>query len=297
MSMMGLSVEGEKSNEHPASQNRLTVGNDFFHTFGIPMTAGRSFGPQDTATSVKVAIINQALAKKRFPGINPLGKRFSTAGDKGPWIEIVGVSADTRYASLRDPAPAQFFVPYIQQPGVGGLTYELRTPLEASALVPILRRTVAAIDPDLPLIDIRTQQEQIDGNMQMERTFAALTAGFGVLALSLACVGIYGVMAYSVSNRTNEIGIRLALGAMPRQVLTMVLRESTWISLAGVVVGLGAALLLTRLVKSMLYGLEPTDPLSLIGGAALLLAVGLLASWLPARRASGIEPMEALRHE
>ena len=177
------------------------------------------------------------------------------------------------------------------------MIYQVRSRQPVESLVPALRRTVAAIDPDLPMVDIRTQKEQIDANMGMERTFATLTSGFGILALSLACVGIYGVMAYSVANRTNEIGIRLALGAMPRQVLTMVLRESTWISLAGVVIGVVAALFLARLVKSMLYGLEPTDPVSLIGGAALLLAVGLLASWIPARRASGIEPMEALRHE
>ncbi len=298
MSVTGFSIEGAKSaKQNLPPQKRLAVGNDFFHTMGVPITAGRSFGPQDTTTSAKVAIINQALAKERFPGINPLGKRFSTAGDKGPWIEIVGISADTRYASLRDPAPAQFFLPYIQMEKRDGLTYELRTQLDPSTLVPTLRRTVAAIDPDLPLVDIRTQQEQIDSMMQMERTFAALTAGFGLLALSLACVGIYGVMAYSVSNRTNEIGIRLALGAMPRQVLAMVLRESTWISLAGVAIGLGAAALLTRLVKSMLYGLEPTDPFSLAGGAALLLVVGLAASWIPAHRAAAVQPMEALRHD
>jgi ABC-type antimicrobial peptide transport system permease subunit len=133
--------------------------------------------------------------------------------------------------------------------------------------------------------------------MQQERIFVAMTSSFGMLALALASVGIYGVMAYSVANRTNEIGIRLALGAQPRQVLTMILREATWISLAGITVGLVAALLLARLVKSMLYGLQPADPISLISGAALLIAVGLAASWLPARRAASVQPVEALRHE
>ena len=147
------------------------------------------------------------------------------------------------------------------------------------------------------MIDVRTQREQINANMQMERTFASMTIGFGVLALALASVGIYGVMAYSVANRTNEIGIRLALGAQPRMVLAMILRESTWVTLAGVVTGLGGALLLARLVKSMMYGLQPTDPLTLICGACLLIAVGLAASWLPARRASNVEPVVALRHE
>jgi ABC-type antimicrobial peptide transport system permease subunit len=156
---------------------------------------------------------------------------------------------------------------------------------------------VQQADRDLPLAELRTQQEQIDENMQTERMFAALTTGFGVLALALACVGIYGIMAYSVANRTNEIGIRLALGAEPAQVLGMILRESGWLAFGGVVVGIGAALALTRLVKSMLFGIQPWDPATLVAGSLLLLAVALAASWIPARRAAGVQPMDALRHE
>jgi len=163
--------------------------------------------------------------------------------------------------------------------------------------VPALRRVVQGADRDLPMVNIRTQQEQIDSNMQMERMFAALTAGFGLLALALACVGIYGIMAYSVANRTNEIGIRLALGAQPGQVRGMILRESAWLAAAGIVAGVGAALGLTRLVKSMLYGVQPWDPATMIGGVLVLLAVALAASWIPARRAARVQPMEALRHE
>jgi len=144
---------------------------------------------------------------------------------------------------------------------------------------------------------VRTQDQQIEAAMQQERVFVTLTSGFGLLALALASVGVYGIMAYSVAQRTNEIGIRLALGAQPRQVLGMILREATWISLGGVAVGLVAALVLARLVRSMLYGLHPTDPVSLIAGAALLIAVGLAASWFPARKAASVQPMEALRHE
>jgi ABC-type antimicrobial peptide transport system permease subunit len=156
---------------------------------------------------------------------------------------------------------------------------------------------VQSVDPDLPIIDVRTQREQINATMQMERLFAALTAGFGVLALALACVGIYGIMAYSVANRRNEIGIRLALGAQPGQVRSMILRESTSLAVTGIVVGVVAALALTRLVKSMLYGIQPYDPATIAGGVLILLAVALAASWIPARRAAGVEPMEALRHE
>ena len=177
------------------------------------------------------------------------------------------------------------------------MTYAVRTRLNPAALAPALRGVVRGIDPDLPMIDIRTQEEQINANMRMERAFAALTSGFGVLALALACVGIYGIMAYSVANRKNEFGIRMALGAQPRQVRGMILRESAWLAVAGIVVGGGAALLLTRLVKSMLYGIQPYDPATMAGGVLTLLAVALVASWIPARRAARIQPMEALRHE
>ena len=288
--------EADKGHHNGAEFFNL-VGNTFLETMGIPLVSGRSFGQQDTAASQKVAIINQALAKKRFPNANPVGKQFKDGDPADGWVRIVGVCADTRYANLRDPAPPQFFMPYVQQAQVGGMTYAIRTKLPVAGLVPALRKVVQGADRDLPIIDLRTQQEQIDANMQMERLFAALTVGFGVLALALACVGIYGVMAYSVANRTNEIGIRLALGAQPRQVRGMILRESTWLAIAGIVVGVGAALGLTRLVKSMLYGIQPWDPATIIGGGLVLLAVALAASWIPARRAAGVQPMEALRHE
>jgi predicted permease len=289
--------EGEKSSDHAGAEDVNMVGDTFFQTMGIPIVAGRSFAAQDTASSQKVAIINQALARKRFPNMNPLGRRFRTDGPENAWILIVGICADTRYSTLRDPAPPQFFMPYVQQPEIGGLTYGIRTRLSPPEIVPALRNVVQKTDRDLPIIDIRTQKEQIDANMQIERTFAALTAGFGVLALALACVGIYGIMAYSVANRRNEIGIRMAMGAQPRQVRTMILCESTWLALGGIAVGVGVALALTRLVKSMLYGIQPNDPLTIAAGVFILLAVALAASWIPARRAAGVQPMEALRHE
>jgi ABC-type antimicrobial peptide transport system permease subunit len=177
------------------------------------------------------------------------------------------------------------------------MNYEIRTRMEPAAIVPALRRAVQQINPDLPLVNIRTQDQQIGAAMRQERIFFTLTSGFGLLALALAAVGIYGIMAYSVAQRTNEIGIRLALGAQPAQIRGMILRESTWLAGAGTVSGLGAALVLTRLVKSMLYGIQPYDPLTLAAGVGLLLTVALAASWLPARRAAVVQPMDALRHE
>jgi predicted permease len=308
MSRTDFIVEGQaydKSRDDGEDFN--VVGDSFFSMLRIPILAGRSFGSQDTITSAKVGIINASLAKERFPNQDPIGKRFSVNGHDSDghgvkatddWITIVGVCGDTRYANLRDDPPPQFLLPFTQQKDSGGaVAYEIQTRMSPEQVVPMLRKAAQQIDPDLPLLNVRTQEQQIQEDMQQERLFVTLTSGFGLLALSLASVGIYGVMAYSVANRTNEIGIRLALGAQPRQVLSMILREATWISLAGIAVGLGAALVLARAVQSMLYGLQPADPVSLISGALLLVAVGLAASWLPARRAASVQPVEALRHE
>ena len=265
-----FAVEGEKPrNDHGDAEDINVVSNSFFQTMGIPIVAGRGFGAQDTVSSLPVAVINDALAKERFPGTNPIGRRFKTDDEKPVWIEIVGVCGDNHYRNLREEPPAQFFLPYVQQPEVGGMTYAIRTELAPGTLVPALRKVVQQVDRDLPIVDVRTQREQIGENMQTERMFGALTSGFGVLALALACVGIYGIMAYSVANRRNEIGIRLALGAQPGQVRGMILRESTWLAVAGIVVGVGAALGLTRLVKSMLYGVQPYDPATMSAGVAV----------------------------
>jgi predicted permease len=294
-------VKEDPEKEQSAWNN--AVGAGFFHAMGMPILAGREFNDRDTASAPKVGILSESLARKAFPGQNPIGRHFRAhfhprEGEPGYWIEVVGVCGDTRYWTLKQKPAGMFYEPYPQMRNLDyGATYEVRTSLKPEAIASSLRKAVQSIDPDLPLQDLRTQKEQIDASMQQERIFAALTTAFGLLALALACVGVYGVMAYSVLQRTNEIGIRLALGALPRQVLAMVLREASWIALGGTLVGIGAALLLARLVKSLLYGLQPNDPVA-FGGAALLLAlVGLAASWIPAWRAAGVQPMQALRHD
>jgi len=298
MTNTGFITEDERADGKNPPEYMNAVGNDYFQTMRIAMIAGREFGGQDTADSVKVAVINRALAEKRFPNVNPIGKRFHTDDTpKGEWIQVVGICANTRYAQLKDEPPPVFYLPYIQQKEIGGMTYQIRTHLSADALVPALRRIVQQADPDLPMIDIRTEQQQIDSTMQLERALATLTTSFGVLALLLASVGIYGIMACTVAQRTNEIGIRMALGALPAQVRGMILRESTWITAGGLAAGVTGALALTRLVKSMLYGVTPYDPVTLGCAVAVMLAVALAASWIPARRAASVQPMQALRHE
>lgn len=290
-------VRGEATD---TAQYYNVVGDHFFSVMKIPILEGRAFGAEDTQDSARVGILNERMAKEQFPGVNPIGRYFHSDG-KEP-IRIVGICADTRYGSLRDEPPPQFFLPFSQQRRAnehwtGTWTYEIRTSGDPVALIPGLRAVAPRLDPDLPVINIRTQQQQIESTTQTERTLVTLTASFGALALVLAAVGIYGVMAYSVAGRTNEIGIRLALGALPRQMLSMVLGEAATILVGGVATGLGASLLLERLIRAMLYGLQPSDPASLLATAVLLGAVALAASWIPARRAASIEPVEALRYE
>jgi predicted permease len=275
-----------------------TVGKDFFPTMGIPIVRGRDFSDLDTATSPKVAIVNRALARRFFPNEDAIGKRFESDPEdvEGP-VEIIGICPDTRYADLRSQTPPTFYLDYRQKPGGGRMVFEIHTAGEPASALNGARAAVASLDRDLPLTDVRTMEQQVDSAMSDERVFAELTSGFGILALVLACIGIYGLMAYTVSRRTTEIGIRLALGAQRAHVRAMILRESTWLAMAGIVVGAGAAAMLTRLVKSMLYGIEPYDPVTVAGGALILVAVALAASWIPARRAARVQPMVALRHE
>jgi len=306
MSDTDFIIQGAPKVEHKRGDNSgnsdlAEVGHDFLSVMGIPVIAGRAFTPQDVNSPQRVAVVNQALVRQFFPHDNPIGKRFALDDEDDPkkqeWIEIVGIVGDTRYSDLKTPPPAIHFDLYNQLHVMGGATYIVRTEMEPEAITPSLRAAVQRIDRDLPLMDIRTQQQQIDATTQQERTFASLTAGFGLLALALACVGIYGIMAYTVSQRTNEIGIRLALGAERRQVRGMVLREAGWLAVLGVAAGLAVAMGLAQLVKSMLYGLKATDSASFAAAGCLLLSIALIAAWVPAMRASRVEPMEALRHE
>jgi len=310
----GFEVEGlpKTKNEDDHSSVYSTVGPEFFHLMGIRILRGRDFASTDTATSTRVSIINASAAKKFFPGLDPIGRRFSTGEDsvtkEKTWYTVVGICADTQYGDLRSPRGPIHFDPLSQTKDIGGGTFLIRSKLPSAELVPMLRRTIASVDNDLPLMNLRTADEQIANSLRQERLFARLTAGFGVLALMLAVVGIYGVMAYTVSQRTNEIGIRLALGARRMQVRLLVLREVAWITVTGVGFGLTGLLLAMRSLKSLLYGRENLDSGLLYGmkgvdvagltAAAVILAVAaLMAGWIPAERASRVEPMKALRHE
>jgi predicted permease len=246
--------------------------------------------------SPQVAVVNRALARKYFPNQNPIGQTFESEDLDRP-AQVVGLVENTGYADLREETPPTFYLAYQQRPMVSRMVFEIRTAAAPFSVLSQVRAAVESLDRDLPLIDVRTQTEQIEASLSSERIFAQLTSGFGVLALVLASIGIYGIMAYTVSRRTNEIGIRMAVGAQAQQVVGMVLRESLWMAMVGVAVGIGGALWLARFVSTMLYGLKAADPLTLAGATGLLILVALLAGVDPARRAARIDPLRALRHE
>jgi predicted permease len=286
-----------KPQGNPSVQSN-DVGESFFSTYRIPIVAGRGFNASDTETSRKVAVVNESLAKKYFPRLNPVGRTFEAGWHDPIRIEIVGVCGDAKYDRVRkDPEPT-YYAPYWQNKnGVQQATFALATRLDAKTLAPTLRQAVQSVDRNLPVLDVRTQDEQIAASMQHERIFANLTAAFGALALILACIGIYGIMAWTVSRRTLEIGIRIAVGAPSEQVQAMVLREAAWMTLLGVAAGVCGALALGRVVASLLYGLKAWDPATFACSATMLILVALGASWIPARRAAGVDPIRALRHE
>jgi predicted permease len=288
-----------QQNEEPVRVQTNSVGADFFQTLGIPILQGRAFDRHDTATSPKVAVVNRALAEKFFPNENPIGKTFETdREDVNAPIQIVGIAADTRYADLRSETPPTFYIPYVQAVnGPGRMMVELRTIGDPASVLTGVRSAIESLDRDLPMIDVRTMNEQVRSTLADERALAQLAGGFSLLAVVLASIGIYGMMAYAVNTRTGEIGLRIALGAPPGRVLSRVLGEAFWLTSAGTILGLIAALWLTRFIRAMLYGLGNTDALTIVSTVVLLIAVSLFAAFAPACRASRIDPIRALRHD
>jgi predicted permease len=297
-----ISVEGYKPKPQERRMNVgiLRVGPNFFETMGIPVLLGRSIGVQDSETSPKVAVVSEAFARHYFPGQSPVGKRFGFGDKKPSDTEIVGVVKNTKGSELRGEWGSEDFayIPCMQKPdSLRGMHYEVRTAGYPVNWVPAIRQAVQNINKVVPLFEVKTQTEQIDETIIEERLFAKLTSFFGVLALGLACVGLYGTMSYAVVRRTNEIGIRMALGAQRSRVLEMVLKESLLLVGVGIALGLPIALAATRLVKSLLFGLTPTDPATLFGSTLVMAAVAAMAGYLPARRAARVDPLVALRYE
>ena len=305
VSIAGVSIQGytpkhgESFNDGSISLHVNSVGPEFFETFGIPLVLGRTIGDRDTAAAPKVAVVNRAFAREYLGGTSPIGRRLGYGGVKASSdIAIVGVVGDARYGQLRDEAPPTVYVPSAQNvQELAEMTFEVRTAGDPTHWIGAIRQAVQGLDRNLPLFDVKTQAEQIEQATFQERLFARLSSFFGLLALVLACVGLYGMMSYAVARRTNEIGIRMALGAEKGKILQMVLQEAMTLAALGIVIGVPAALAASRLIATMLYGLKSTDPLTIVSATAVLAAVALLAGYLPARRASRVDPMVALRYE
>jgi predicted permease len=282
--------------EFQNSINRLVISPNFFDVMEIPLLTGRALSPRDNETAPKVAVINEAAVNKYFPNENPVGQRFGSSVETSDQIEVVGVLRDAKYSSLRDPAPPTMYVPYLQA-RPGGAVIAVRTSGAPAAVTGSVREAVRQVDPNLPMMDVSTQLEQVERRFAQEKVFAQAYTLFGVLALVLAAIGLFGLMSYSVSRRTNEIGIRMALGARSEDVLGLVMRESMMLVAVGVVLGVGVALGVSRFVATLLFGLAPTDTLSIAAATGIMVVVSALAGFLPARRAAKVDPMIALRYD
>jgi predicted permease len=278
--------------------NTEVVRENYFKTMEIPLLRGRGFNAQDDAHSVPVAIVSETLARKFFPNDDPIGKRVGFDEETAGKVEIIGVVRDIKYNSQREGEAPLIYMPWLQQSKeIGEMYFAVRGTGDPTALVASLRKAVAEVDNALPVVDVKTQVVQSQESLSQERVFAQLLTFFSVLALVLAAIGLYGVMAYSVAQRTNEIGIRIALGAQLGQVLRLVIWQGIKLVLVGLVVGVAGTFALKKVIVGQLYGVTASDPLTLIVVGALLLLIALLACFIPARRATKVDPLVALRYE
>ncbi len=296
MSNRTLNIPGQqpKTGERYSAYTHL-VGERFLTVMGTPILLGRDLQASDDASAPAVAVVNSTMAREIFEG-NPVGREFYLA-PKTP-IRIVGMAADSKYDDIRNDVPATIYLPWMQHLEVAsGLHFQLRTSVEPLSLAPAVLRAVAAIDPTLPVSDIRTQQQLIERATAPERTFAMLGSFFSGVAMLLACIGIYGVLAYAVARRTGEFGIRLALGATRGRIRWLVLRGTLAMILCAIVMGIPAALACVRLIESRLFGVEPADALTLAGAGIAMVAAALAAAWIPSERAARSDPAASLRCE
>jgi predicted permease len=292
-----VSVQGFKRDPDTDAGSRFNlIGPDYFRTLGVRLLQGREFTTADNATSPKVAIVNEAFAKKFNLGANAVGMRMARGDTNVLDVEIIGVVPNVKYSEVKQEVPPVFYMPY-RQDNIGFMNFYVRTAGDPVSLLRAIPSTMKRIDPALPIEDLKTMPQQVRENVFLDRMLSKLTASFAVIATLLAAIGLYGVLAYSVTQRTREIGVRMALGAESRDVRRMVLRQVGMMMLIGGVIGLAGAVAMGRGAKSMLYQITSYDPLVIVGSIVVLTLVALSAGIIPAQRASKVEPMQALRYE
>jgi macrolide transport system ATP-binding/permease protein len=296
----GTTAPGDEPSSASETAYFNSVGTHFFTTMGIPFVLGRDFNEHDMNGPAKTAVVNQTFAQRYWPNQNPVGRRFSFgyAFNAADSIEVIGVVQNAKFANVRETIRSTAYIPFTQGRSQSTtMRFEVKTPADASLFVPLIRNAVHKIDPLIPIFDVKTQTQQIDESLLQEHMFARLSTSFGLLALLVASVGLYGLLAYTVGQRTHEFGIRMALGASRGNILSIVLTGGLWLSGAGLVAGLGCALAFSRLLRKFLYGVQPDDLWTFVASALILIVVALLACWIPARRATRVDPMIALRYE
>jgi putative ABC transport system permease protein len=273
------------------------VTQDYFRTMEIPLLRGRLFERQDGPDATRVIVINQTMANRYFPGEDPIGKRINLGNpQQSPWLTIVGIVSDTRHEGLSAEPYSQMYAVHTQTPR-RSLNLVLRTSGDPMGLVSAIRSRVSEVDGELPLSNVRTMEQILSDSILRPRFNMLLITIFAVVAMTLASVGVYGVIAYSVTQRTHEIGVRIALGARPRDIFKMVVGQGLKLAITGVGAGVVAAFALTRVMVGLLYGVEATDPLTFTAISTGLTAIVILASYVPARRATKVDPINSLRYE
>ena len=293
-----VSVEGFKQDADTDTESRFNrVGPDYFKTLGVRLLAGREFTRSDTRNTPSVAIVNEEFARKFGLGRDAVGKRMAMGRSDSLDIEIVGLVRNAKYSDVKDSIPAIFYLPYRQSTDVGGMSFFARTGNDPGQAMRAINPMIARFDPDLPVEDLKTMDQQIRDNVSMDRMISVLTVSFAAIATLLASIGLYGVLAYSVAQRTREIGVRMALGANIASVRGLVLRQVAIMTLIGGIIGMGAAIGVGRAAQSLLFGLKGYDPIVMLLSAVALSIVAFGAGYIPAMRASRVDPMNALRYQ